>query len=1183
MELPEPETQSRKKRDFVHLHVHTDYSLLQSAIQIKPLVSRLGELDMDACAITDYGNLYGAITFYNSLKSAGMQPIVGYEAIVTPGRMEDRSSAVIPGELPYYHLILLARDLKGYGNLVHLASKAFTDGFLHKPRIDLDLLGGFSEGLVAISSGRYGAVHHYLSQGAPDKAADFCGRVSDIVGGENFFIEIQDHGLDSEKRVNPELCSFARKNDLRLVAGNDAHYLTAEDARAHEVLLCIGDGKTMFDSSRPSLNSSAFYVRSAEEMWEVFGDELPEVLLRTREIADMCRLELPKGDDLTLPEFPIPIEANCATTDEYFAKVVYDGFEDRKRTVWDPMIADGTLKYTLGDYDIRIKREIDTIRAMGFPGYFLIVWEFIEYAKKAGIPVGPGRGSAAGSLVAYCLGITDVDPLQYDLLFERFLNPERISMPDIDIDFCVRGRGEVINHVTEFYGRESVCQIITFGTMASKAAIKDVGRALNMQYGDVEKVAKLIPPPVRGRNVSISQALEQVADLRKLVETDDRVRDLVDLARRLEGCSRHTSVHAAGVVISPKPLHQLVPVAMSSKNELTSQYTMTDLEKVGMLKMDFLALTTLTVISDCLSNLRDREGVEIDWSKVRLDDAATMALFGDGKTEAIFQFESSGMQEICRRLKPKELEDLAALNALYRPGPLDGGMVDDFIARHRGEKKVKYIVPEMEDILRNTFGILVYQEQIMQLAQKLAGYSLGEADMMRRAMGKKKREEMAKHEEKFISGAIDRGIDEDKAAEIFRLMAQFADYGFNRSHSVAYAYLAYQTAYLKAHFPAYFYASVLSHESQDSAKVYKYSNELRTAGLKLLPPDINESDLDFTPVGDAVRYGLNAIKGIGAATVQMIIDARRSDPFKSVVDFVERIPQGGCNRKAYESLITAGAFDSVMPDGTQPTEWRARLFAGVESLTGYAQRFWEDKLRGQDTLFGADPSAGASTDLDSLLPRVAPWSQTDLSKQEKNAVGFYLSTHPLDEYGKVLSDLAIEPIGMRSDLEPGVRASMAGIISGLQVRHSKKGNRFCIFRLEDQSAGVKCLVWAEAYSKYSEFLVDDEVVIIDGKVEANDGTEITVIVDEVKRLADAVPQKARNLELILPSAGSDDLFLDSLLAILSRDKGKCEVFLNIALDGKLNVRVYSQPLRIQGSQALERELISKGCEVNWIL
>lgn len=1170
-----------KPKDFVHLHLHTDYSLLQSAIQLKPLAKRLNELEMKACAMTDYGNMYGAISFYNTMKANNIRPILGYEAIVTFGSRFEKTSTLQSGERPYYHLVLLAKDLEGYQNLVYLASKAFTEGFHYKPRIDLDLLAEKSKGLIALSSGFEGFVWHYLKNDNVEKAVDKTKQIEDIFGKDSFYIEIQDHSKEEEKNIHRKISEFSKKYEIPLVATNDPHYLTVEDAKAHEILLCIGEGKTINESSRSSLGGNNYYVRSAEEMWQIFGKEFSESLKNTLRITEMCNVEFPKDENLTLPEYPIPIESNCKTTDEYFRKVVLDGFEDRKSTLWEPLRANNQLKYSFEDYEKRIEKEIETIKNMGFPGYFLIVWDFINYAKNKGIPVGPGRGSAAGSLVAYCLGITDVDPIEYELLFERFLNPERISMPDIDIDFCVKGRADVINHVTEFYGRDSVCQIITFGTMASKAAIKDVGRALSMPYGDVEKIAKLIPPPVRGRNISISQALEQVPELKKSMESDSNIQLLVDLARRLEGCARHTSVHAAGVVISPKPLHEIVPIAFSSKNELTSQYTMNDLEKVGMLKMDFLALTTLTIISDCLINLKQKNGIEIDWSKISLRDEKAMALFGDGKTEAIFQFESSGMQEICRRLKPKELEDLAALNALYRPGPLDGGMVDDFIARHRGEKKVQYIVPEMKDILNNTYGILVYQEQIMQLAQKLAGYTLGEADMMRRAMGKKKREEMALHEEKFVTGAISRGIKEDKAKEIFKLMAQFADYGFNRSHSVAYAYVAFQTAYLKAHFPAYFYAAVLSHESDDSAKVYKYSTELRSLGLKLLPPDINESDMGFTPLENAVRFGLSAIKGIGEASISAIIEARKKGRFQSLFDFTSRLDPGSVNRRGLESLITAGAFDSLNTVGLATNLWRAKLFAAIDLSLSVAQRSWSDKLKGQSGLFGGFEETNATPD--TQLPDVKAWTQAEMSRQEKSSIGFYLSAHPLNEFEKVLKDLNILNLADYEEIKPGDIITLAGIVSGYQVKYSKKGNRFCLFRLEDQSGGVKCLAWADTFAKFSDFLRDDELIIVEGKVESSDGQEITLILNDVKRIVDAVPLKARQLLLDLPQKDINAEQIDSIFSVLGSSQGKCEVILNMILDENISIRIYSQPLRIQGSGKIEETLLEKNCQVQWII
>ncbi|MBC7900522.1 MAG: DNA polymerase III subunit alpha, partial [Saprospiraceae bacterium] len=990
-----------KRKDFVHLHLHSDYSLLQSTIQLKPFAKKLGEFEMQACAITDYGNMYGAVSFYSTLIAEGIRPIIGYEAFVTPGSHLDKSSSIKSGERPYYNLVLLAKNFQGYQNLVQLSSKAFTDGFHHKPRIDLELLADKSQGLIALSSGPDGAIRHFLRQGDEQRALEYAKNLEEIFGKGNFYLEIQDHDTPDDAKTTKDIVQLSERSEIPIVATNDTHYLTEDDARAHEVLLCIGEGRTLTENSRYTFPSSKYYLRSADEMWRIFGNELPESLTNTLAIAEICELELPIGDDnLTLPNYPIPADSGCATLVEYFEQVVSEGFAQRTEEVLLPVKETGSLKYQLADYQNRLDIEIGIIEKMGYEGYFLIVWDFIKYAVQKGIPVGPGRGSAAGSLVAYCLGITGIDPLQYDLLFERFLNPERVSMPDIDIDFCIRGRGDVINHVTEVYGRDSVCQIITFGTMASRAAIKDVGRALNIPYGDVEKIAKMIPPPVRGRNVSISQALEQVPELKSAVDTDPRIADLVDLALRLEGCSRHSSVHAAGVVISPKPLHEIVPVALSSKNELTSQYSMNDLEKVGMLKMDFLALTTLTVIQDCLDAIRSKTGTEIDWSRISLSDEKTMALFGDGKTDAIFQFESSGMQEICRRLKPKELEDLSALNALYRPGPIDGGMIEDFIQRHRGDKPVRYLIPEMKEILSNTYGVLVYQEQIMQLAQKLAGYSLGEADMMRRAMGKKKREAMAKEEEKFVGGAVGNGIKKDKAEAIFKLMAQFADYGFNRSHSIAYAYLAFQTGYLKAHFPAYFYASVLSHESDDSSKVYKYSNELRSMGLNLLPPDVNESDDSFTPSNDSVRFGLNAIKGIGAASVKAMIEARNNGKFTSLFDFVARIDQGSIGRRGLESLITAGAFDSLITDETTANLWRAQLFAAIDSALSYSQKASNDRIRGQSALFGDEDLTVSTTE--SNLPHVAPWSQAEISRQEKAAIGFYLSVHPLDDYRESL-------------------------------------------------------------------------------------------------------------------------------------------------------------------------------------
>src|SRR5687767_1075115 len=883
-----------QQKNFVHLHLHTDYSLLDGAIQIKPLSERLETLGMNACAMTDHGNMYGAITFYNTMKAKGIKPIIGCETYLAIGNRKDRAGATASGEKRNHHLILLAKDLEGYKNLSRLTSKAFTEGFYYKPRIDKELLAKHSKGLIALSSCMSGVPSALLAQDRFEDAATQALEFQDIMGKGNYFLEIQEHGLDAQARIRKPLVELSRKTGIPLVATNDAHYLMPDDARAHDLLLCIGSGKTVNDENRLKYKTPNFYVRSADEMWQIFGAELPEVLHRTVEIADMCDLQLPKGINY-LPNYPIPA-GEALSPDDYFEKVVRDGYQTRKARVWDGEVANGTLTCSLEEYEKRLWHEMQVIKRMGYAGYFLIVWDFVKYAKENGIPVGPGRGSSAGSLVAYCLGITDVDPLRYNLFFERFLNPERVSMPDIDIDFCVRGRAKVINHVAELYGRDSVCQIVTFGTLASRAAIKDVGRALDMPYAEVDRISKMIPPPVRGRNVGIAQAIEQVPELQKAMDSNPQVKDLIDLARRLEGCARHVSVHAAGVVITPEPLEELIPIAVSAKDEVTTQYEMSDLEKVGVLKMDFLALNTLTIISDCLKSLKQSLTVEIQWEKVSLNDPATMQLFGEGRTDAIFQFESGGMAELCRKLKPKNIEDLSALNALYRPGPIDGGMVDDFIQRYHGKKSVRYIVPEMKEILESTHGVIIYQEQAMLLAQKLAGYTMAEADSLRKSMGKKNREEMAEQEQKFLLGAVARGIKQEKAEQIFSLMRQFADYGFPKAHSVAYAYIAFQTAYLKAHYAEHFYAAVLSNEIDDTAKVFRYTKEMRGQGIQLLPPDVNESDVGFTPLKGAIRYGLAAIKGIGFASVSAIIRARESGPFHSMTDFAERLEEGGINR-----------------------------------------------------------------------------------------------------------------------------------------------------------------------------------------------------------------------------------------------------------------------------------------------
>jgi DNA polymerase III subunit alpha len=1156
---------------FVHLHLHTDYSLLDGAIQIKPLAKRTEELGMTACAMTDHGNMFGAISFYNAMKSRGVNPIIGCEAYITRGSRRDRSASA-PGEKANFHLILLAKDLDGYRNLVRLTSKAYTEGFYYKPRIDKELLAEHSKGLIALSACMSGVPSAMLAKDNCDEAAAAALEFEEILGKGNYFLEIQEHGLEAQQRIRKPLVELSRRTGVPLVATNDAHYLTPEDSRAHDVLLCIGSGKTVNETNRLRYATPNFYVRTPEEMWRIFGDELPEALTRTVEIAERCELKLPENIN-HLPNYPIP---EGASPDEYFEKVVRDGFERRRQQVWERQLSRGELKYPLSDYQTRLANEIAMIKQMGFAGYFLIVWDFVRYAKDNSIPVGPGRGSSAGSLVAYCLQITDVDPLQYDLIFERFLNPGRISMPDIDIDFCVRGRGEVINHVAHLYGRDSVCQIITFGTLASRAAIKDVGRALDMPYAEVERIAKMIPPPVRGRNVSLTQALEQVPELRKEVESNANVKELMEIAQRLEGCARHSSVHAAGVVISPVPLQELIPIAVSGKEELTTQYVMSDLEKTGMLKMDFLALTALTVISDCLKTIKHLLGKEINWSDIALNDPLTMAVFGEGRTDAVFQFESSGMQEICRKLKPKDVEDLSALNALYRPGPLDGGMVEDFIQRYRGQKTVRYLVPEMKDILSNTFGVLVYQEQIMQLAQRLAGYSLSEADLMRRAMGKKKREEMALHQQKFVNGAVERGIKREKAEKIFSLMDKFSDYGFPRSHSVAYAFLAFQTAYLKAHYPEHFYAAVLSSEAQDAAKVFKYSKELRAQGIKLLPPDVNESFSGFTPLVAAIRYGLTAIKGLGQAIVNAIIEARESGPFKSFFEFTERLAHSGLNKRVLEGLVGAGAFDSLQTDARVLSEWRGALFNAIDVALARAQRAKRERLQGQTGLFGGFEDTSFVEQPATTGPA---WTQTQLLLAEKAALGFYVTAHPLESYLELLqASKALKSVDLPT-LTSGSRVNVGGIISDLQPKTTKKGDRFALLRLEDEAGGTKCVLWPETYRKYSSIVRNELPVLVTGRLELSEDGPPSIIVDQIQNLDDA--QKARELIVLqVPEASDPAELYDNILHLMNTNSGSCDVMLETAIENDIIVRVkVSSTLRVARSEGFEAGVRKIGCHL----
>src|SRR5262245_40924696 len=1159
-------------KQFVHLHLHTDHSLLDGAIKIEPLARRAAELKMPAVAITDHGNLYGALSFYHKMRDAGVKPIIGIEAYIARGSRHDRGAEKLtPGDRATNHIVLLAKNLTGYHNLVKLSSFAYIEGFWRKPRIDRELLAKYGEGIIGLSACISGFPPHLLLRDQFDEAARASLEFQDILGKGNYYLEIQEHGLDAQKRIRKPLVELSKKTGIPMVATNDSHYLMDTDVKAHDTLLCIGTGKTINDPNRLTYGSPKYYFRSAEEMWETFGEE-PDLLLRTMEIAEKCDLEFPKSID-QVPIYPVP---DGHTVDSYFEKVTRDGFEERWREVWRPLESGGSLRHPVSNYRDRLTHEIETIKRMGYSGYFLIVWDFLRYARDKGIPVGPGRGSAAGSLAAYCLKITDVDPLQYDLLFERFLNPERVTMPDIDVDFCVRGRSEVIDYVSDLYGRQNVSQIITFGTMASRAVIKDVGRALELPYAEVEKVAKMIPPPVRGRTISIDDAIKQNPELKQIIENNAQVSELIEIARKLEGCARHSSVHAAGVVISPRPIYDLVPVCQTPNDELTTQYVMSDLEKTGMLKMDFLGLTTLTIIEDCLKSVERETGVRPDLANIPLDDGKALKLFAAGLLDAIFQFESAGMREICRKLKPESLEDLSALNALYRPGPLDGGMVEDYIERRHGRKKVQYIVPQMQEVLENTYGILVYQEQIMQLAQILAGYSLGEADLMRRAMGKKKKEEMAPHEAKFIRGAVERGIAEDKATRIFTLMAQFADYGFNRSHSFAYAYLAYQTAYLKAHYPTHFYSAVLSNEIANTEKVARYVSEMKTFGVQLLPPDVNISHEGFTPVRNCIRFGLAAIKGLGASAVQMIVAAREGGgPFRSIFDFAERVDQRAVNKRVLESLIKSGAFDSITPN-------RAALFAVHDRAIDFGAKAQRDRQSGQTGLFAAPGSV-----LDEpAIPGAPAWNRRELLKNEKEALGFYVSGHPLEEFSDSIRALTQIDSGNITEAEHGTQLAMAGIIIDLSMKTTKKGDRFALFRLEDQYGSVKIVCWPDTFNRYRSLIQADQAILARGRLELSDEGEPTIIAQECLQLERARAQTVKSIIVKLSESSVNLKNMDALTQVAGAHPGNTAIFFELQTADNLIIRVRpKQLMRVEASEALAEELekISDNWKVEMVI
>src|SRR6516165_5382926 len=971
---------------FVHLHLHTDYSMLDGACEIEQLVKRVKALKMPAVAMTDHGNIFGAVAFVSAAHDAGVKPILGCELYIS--KKEDHRIA--PEGDTYNHLVVLAENDEGYRNLVKIVSEASLYGFYYKPRVSKHFLAEHAKGLVGLSACLKGEVAESLTEGKYDAAREAAATFNDIFGKGNFYLEIQDQGLPEERRIQPNLLKLEKELDIPLVATNDSHYLCEDDAHAQDVMVCIQTGKSINDVNRLKFASNQFYVKSAEEMARVFqGHE--RLLTRTLEIAERCNSKIEKVHD-PFPQFEVPAGYSLA---DYFEYVTREGFQKRVPLLRELQTL-SRLKHSLEEYEQRLSREIAIIRQMQFAGYFLIVWDFIRYAKENSIPVGPGRGSAAGALVAYALGITDIDPLQNELLFERFLNPERVSLPDIDIDFCMNRRGEVINYVTQKYGRDQVAQIITFGTMACKAAIKDSGRAMDIPYPEVDRIVKMVPATL---NITIEQALKDSPPLASVYEAEPQTKELIDTAKKLEGLVRNAGVHAAGVVISPQPLIDLVPLHRTKNDEIVTAYDMVAVEKLGLLKMDFLGLTTLTIIDDALRLIEQTRGEPLNMGTLVLDDQVTYEkVFHTGLTSGVFQFESHGMRDVLRRYKPTSVEDLTALNALYRPGPIQGGMIDDFIDRKWGRKKIEYELPELEAVLKETLGVIVYQEQVMQIANRLAGYSLGEADLLRRAMGKKDADEMAKQRARFVKGALERGFPEKKIVKIFDLMEQFAGYGFNKSHSAAYALLAYQTAYLKTHYPVEFMAALLTSVSGSTDDVVKYINECREMGIPVEPPEINVSDATFTPHGEAIRFGLSAVKNVGHNAIESIVIARKEvGPFKSLYQFCEKVDLRLLNKRVIESLIKAGALD--------PLGRRAQLMAVVDAAMENAQKSQRDAAMGQHGLFGVFAEE-VDAPAEKPLPNIPDWDEHQRLAAEKEILGFFITGHPLEKYRDKLLDFS---------------------------------------------------------------------------------------------------------------------------------------------------------------------------------
>ena len=1077
---------------FTHLHVHTEYSLLDGSNKIKEYVKRVKELGMDSAAITDHGVMYGVIDFYKEAKAAGIKPILGCEVYVAPNSRFDKE--LTGGEDRYYHLVLLAENNTGYANLMKIVSKGFTEGYYYKPRVDMEVLRQYHEGIIALSACLAGEVQRYIVKGLIDEAEKTALKYEECFGKGNFFLEMQDHGIPEQRLVNTELLKMSGKLDIPLVVTNDVHYTYAEDADSHDVLLCLQTGKKLADTDRMRYEGGQYYVKSEEEMKGLFPYAW-EAVENTQRIADRCSVEIEFGVT-KLPKYDVPKGYDSWG---YLNKLCDEGLKER---YGDGSLPAGDTGQTLRE---RLDYELNVIRTMGYVDYFLIVWDFINYARENGIPVGPGRGSAAGSIVAYCLKITSIDPIRYNLLFERFLNPERVSMPDIDVDFCFERRQEVIVYVGRKYGADKVVQIVTFGTMAAKGVIRDVGRVMDLPYAYVDSIAKMIPGEL---NITIDRALEINPEFHTLYSADEQVRRLIDMCRRLEGLPRHTSMHAAGVVICQKSADEFVPLSRGSDGSITTQFTMTTLEELGLLKMDFLGLRTLTVINDAVGMIEKDTGRHIDIDNIDYDDKAVLESLGTGRTDGVFQLESAGMRSFMKELKPKNLEDIIAGISLYRPGPMD--FIPKYLKGKNSGEEITYACPQLEPILAPTYGCIVYQEQVMQIVRDLGGYTLGRSDLVRRAMSKKKQYVMEKERENFIHGnpeegvpgCVAKGIDEKVAGDIYETMMDFAKYAFNKSHAACYAVVAYQTAYLKYYYPVEFMAALLTSVIDNPRKVSEYILVCRSMGIKVLPPDINRGESKFSVSDGCIRYALTAIKSIGRPIINAVAEERkRGGVFLNLEDFVSRMADKELNKRAIESFIKAGAMDSL--GGS-----RKQLMAVYVQVVDNIQKNKKNNMAGQLSLFDMVEEE-AKADFDIKLPEIGEYSKETLLNFEKEVLGIYVSGHPLEEYEKTwrkkitatTAEFSLDEESGKVGIGDGSVVTIGGIISEKTIKYTKSNKVMAFLTIEDLAGTVEVVVFPRDYEKYSALLMEDAKVFITGRVSVEEEKDGKLICERIEPFA----------------------------------------------------------------------------------